>query len=61
MVIDAQVLLTVKLKGQADAPEIKQSLYPAYHSLTLPLNSLNFIFDRCTVAFNQTSELTCDK
>jgi hypothetical protein len=61
MVIDAQILVTVKEKGVPDAVAVQQTLYPPYHHLTLPLNNINFVFDKCTVAFNQTSELTSDK
>jgi hypothetical protein len=61
MVIDCQILVSVKEKGVPAAPTVKQTLYPPHHQITLPLNNLNFIFERCTVAFNQTSELTSDK
>jgi hypothetical protein len=62
MVIDAQVLVSVKEKDAAAAvAATQQSLYPAYHQLTLPLNNLNFLFEKCTTSFNQTTELTSDK
>jgi hypothetical protein len=62
MVIDAQVLVSVKEKGAAAAvAATQQSLYPAHHHLTLPLNNLNFLFEKCTTSFNQTTELTSDK
>lgn len=62
MVIDCQVLVSVKEKNAAPAAEAeKQSLYPPYHSITLPLNNLNFLFEKITTSFNQTTELTSDK
>jgi len=61
MVVDCQILVSVKEKGVAGAVTTKQTLYPAYHNITLPLNNLNFIFDKCVTSFNQTSELTSDK
>lgn len=58
MVIDAQVVVTVAL---GNAPGAQELLYPPRHQITLPLNNLNFIFDNCEVAFNQTTKLTSDK
>jgi len=62
MVIDCEIQVSVKEKGAAPAVEaIIQTLYPAHHNLTLPLNNLNFLFEKCTTSFNQTTELTSDK
>jgi hypothetical protein len=61
MVIDAQILVTVKEKDVAAAVAKKESLYPERHNLTLPLNGLNCLFEKCTASFNQTTELTSDK
>ena len=57
MVLDAQVIVTVR-RGAVTTREL---LYPPRHQITLPLNNLNFIFDGCEVAFNQTTKLTSDK
>ena len=58
MVIDAQVILTVAQDAVVGPREL---LYPPRHQITLPLNSLNFLFNNIEVAFNQTSKLTADK
>jgi len=61
MVVDCQILVSVKETGVPAAPTIQQTLYPPYHHITLPLNNINFMFEKCLVSFNQTSELTSDK
>jgi hypothetical protein len=57
MVLDAQIVLTVRT-GNNNTREL---LYPARHQCTLPLNNLNFIFESCTTAFNQTSQFNSDR
>ncbi len=59
MVLDAQIVLTVK--KQNEAATSKEMLYPPRHQITLPLNNLNFLFDNITVAFNQTNKYSSDK
>jgi hypothetical protein len=59
MVLDAQIVLTVKKHDEADTS--KEMLYPPRHQITLPLNNLNFLFDNITVAFNQTNKYSSDK
>ena len=57
MVLDAQVVLTVKL-GQVETQEL---LHPPRHQITLPLSGMNFIFEEPEVVFNQTTKMTSDK
>ncbi len=61
LVVDAQVLVSVKEKNVAAAPTVKHTLFPPYHQISLPLNNLNFIFEKVASSFNQTCELTSDK
>ena len=62
MVIDCQILVSFKEKNAAaDVAVTQHTLYPPLHYLTLPLNNLNFLFEKCTTSFNQTTELTSDK
>ena len=62
MVLDCQIQVSVKEKLALPAvAAVKHSLYPAYHNITLPLNNLNFLFEKVTTSFNQTTELTADK
>jgi hypothetical protein len=59
MVIDARV--EISFKEDVDGAEIqKETLFPERHFVTLPLNNLNFMFDNCRVAFNQSTPLTSD-
>ena len=60
MVIDAQVIVSLSLTEDA-VVQPQELLYPPRHQITLPLNSLNFIFNNIEVAFNQTTKLTADK
>ena len=57
MVIDAQVVLTVKLAEV----ETQELLHPPRHQITLPLSGMNFIFEEPEVAYNQTTKSTSDK
>ena len=59
MVLDAQFVLTV----QSGEPivVVRELLHPTRHQITLPLNGVNFLFNRPIVAFNQTTEFTSDK
>jgi len=59
MVLDAQFVLTV----QSGEPIVvaRELLHPTRHQITLPLNGVNFLFNRPIVAFNQTTEFTSDK
>jgi len=59
MVVDARVEVTFK-EDQVGAVDIKEQLFPARHHITLPLNNLNFMFDGCRVAFNQSTALSSD-
>jgi hypothetical protein len=62
MVLDCQIFVLVKEKDAGAAiAATRECLFPAYHNLTLPLNNLNFLFEKCTTSFNQTTELTSDK
>jgi hypothetical protein len=60
MVINAQVIVSLSLTQDAIV-QPQELLYPPRHQITLPLNSLNFIFNNIEVAFNQTTKLTADK
>jgi hypothetical protein len=59
MVLDAQIILTVRKRAAVETA--KEMLYPPRHQITLPLNNLNFLFDNITVAFNQTNKYSSDK
>jgi hypothetical protein len=59
MVLDAQIILTVKRASQVATS--KEMLYPPRHQITLPINNLNFLFGNITVAFNQTNKYSSDK
>ena len=62
MVLDAQVVVTVRPVANAAAAGQRELLYPPRHQITLPLNNLNFIFhDEIQTSFNQTTKLTSDK
>jgi len=63
MVADCQIILSVRQRGLLGAlgEETRETLYPPRHNITLPLNNLNFLFEKVTTSFNQTTELTSDK
>ncbi len=66
MVLDATIVMTVQrtgavADGAAEHPETEESLYPARHQMTLPLNGLNMIFSDCVVAFNHHTKLDSDR
>jgi len=60
MVLDAQFVLTVQ-SGEDPIVVARELLHPTRHQITLPLNGVNFLFNRPIVAFNQTTEFTSDK
>lgn len=59
LVADARLEVTFK-EDRPGAVDEQESLYPSRHNITLPSNSLNFMFDACRVAFNQSTTLTSD-
>ena len=65
MVVDATIVMTVQRVAAADdgaeQPETEESLYPARHQMTLPLNGLNMLFSDCVVAFNHHTKLDSDR
>jgi hypothetical protein len=60
MVMDAVVEVTYSPENQA-ATNLKETLYPPRHKMTLPLNSLNNYFQNCEIAFNHHTKLDSDR
>jgi hypothetical protein len=60
MVMDAVVIVTYNPENAAQN-NIKETLYPPRHKMTLPLNSLNNYFQNCEIAFNHHTKLDCDR
>lgn len=58
--MDATITIT---KHDETTPDtlLKETLWPARHKMTLPLNSLNNYFQSCEVAFNYHTKLDCDR
>jgi hypothetical protein len=40
---------------------VPETLTPARHQISLPLNGLNILFDNCTTAFNFHNKLDTDR
>jgi hypothetical protein len=59
MVVDARVEVTYK-EDIDGAAAVTETLFPARHHITLPINNLNVMFDACRVAFNQSTVLSSD-
>ncbi len=60
MVMDASIIVNSYAEGAPNVP-IQETLYPARHQITLPLNSLNNYFQSCEIAFNYHTKLDCDR
>ena len=60
LVIEGTITVTF---ATAAAPneKITETLFPARHKITLPLNSLNNYFQSCEIAFNHHTKLDCDR
>lgn len=59
LVLDAKIILTTT--SDAGVTNIEEALHPQRHGITLPLNSLNMIFDDYSVAFNQHTKIESNR
>ena len=58
LVIDARIVVHSRHPNDGD---IAETLFPARHDITLPLNSLNFIFQDIKTTFNYSHKLEADR
>lgn len=61
MVIDASIKVTFHQKDVTPVVNQEELLYPDRHAITLPLNSLNILFNNCETSFNHTTKLEADR
>jgi hypothetical protein len=65
MVVDASIVVdsqaTADLQAGNAANRRTESLWPARHRITLPINSLNMMFSACDVAINNHVQVTADR
>lgn len=69
MILEASITVTAQEEVAAPAagavpavPRIlTETLFPARHHISLPLNCLNNLFQSCEVAFNYHTKLDCDR
>jgi hypothetical protein len=65
MVVDASIVVdsqaTADLVAGNAANRRTESLWPARHRITLPINSLNMMFSACDVAINNHVQVTADR
>lgn len=59
LVADATVILSTQAPGSNNV--VPETLTPARHQISLPLNGLNILFDNCTTAFNFHNKLDTDR
>jgi len=60
MVVDASIKVTYHL-DTTPATLLEEILYPDRHRITLPLNSLNVLFQQCETSFNHSTKLDSDR
>ncbi len=47
MVVDCSVIVTVQPTNGTEDDKVEELLFPDRHNVTLPLNGLNILFNKC--------------
>ena len=61
MVVDATIKVYFHRDTTPENIEAEEQLYPKRHQITLPLNSLNMLFQHCETSFNHSTKLDTDR